>query len=82
MDKPLIHRVTLYCLAIFNPGTGTPRIYCYNDSKDLIDAFCQFKDSEYYPYTFTQTIYVTEGHPLFKFGEVVKVRDSIVQFKK
>lgn len=58
-------QVCLYCLAIFNKDTGNSRVFTFNTFDDWLESFCLYKDSDLYPYTFRQVIYISRGHPLF-----------------
>lgn len=79
---PEIKQITLYCLAIFDKATGESRVFTFRKSTDCIDCFILYKDSEWFPYSFTQTIYVTESHPLFSFAEDVVISNSVLKIKK
>lgn len=79
-----IKAVRLYCLAIFNKDTGTSRVFAFNNFDEWLEAFCLYKDSNLYPYTFTQTIYISAGHPLYNssFAEPVICTNSTLRLKK
>lgn len=79
-----IKAVRLYCLAIFNKDTGTSRVFAFNNFDEWLEAFCLYKDSNLYPYTFTQTIYISAGHPLYNssFAEPVVFTNSILKLPK
>lgn len=78
---PEIRMINLYCLAIFDKITGESRVFTFKDTSALIDCFCVYKDSDFHPYTFTQTIYVTFGHPLFDVASPLVITNSMLKIK-
>lgn len=66
-----VRKLTLYCLVVFSER-GTPRVWCYKNTQELLDAFLIFQGGSLFPYTFTKEIFVTSGHPLFDLGEVIE----------
>lgn len=73
---PDVRKITLYCLAVFSEK-GTPRVWCYPNTQELLDAFLLFQGGSLFPYTFTKHIFVTSGHPLFDLGEVLPFNDIV-----
>lgn len=76
---PDVRCLTLYCLVVFSEK-GTPRVWCYPNSQELLDAFLLFQGGSLFPFTFTKQIFVTSGHPLFDLGEVIEF-NKIVKLK-
>lgn len=77
-----VRQVSLYCLAIFDPSNGDSRVFTFNCTKHLLDAWSVWSDSSYFPYTFTKTMYITPGHPLYDVAEDVVVSHSVLKIKK
>lgn len=69
-----IRKLPLFFLVIFNPDNCMMRTWTYVDSREVLDIVCDMraKQSKLFPTTFSQTLFMTPGHPLYHLGVPVK----------
>lgn len=66
-----IRQIVIYILVLWNPDTLTPRVFAYNNSQECLDAFLLYKDTSFYPETFSRKLYVAQGHPLYNIADEI-----------